>query len=157
MVREVLTQAVGFRKSEIKGGQLLVNGQPVLLKGVNRHEHDPEKGHVVDRESMLTDIRLMKEMNVNSVRTAHYPNDPLWYRLCDEYGLYVVDEANVESHGIGYDPRESLANRPEWTHVFIDRTERMFQRDKKSCLYYSLVAGKRIWVRNYFLGNPING
>ena len=97
---------------------------------MNRHEHDPEKGHVVDRESMLTDIRLMKEMNVNSVRTAHYPNDPLWYRLCDEYGLYVVDEANVESHGIGYDPRESLANRPEWTHVFIDRTERMFQRDK---------------------------
>ena len=130
VVREVLTQAVGFRKSEIKGGQLLVNGQPVLLKGVNRHEHDPKKGHVVDRESMLTDIRLMKEMNVNSVRTAHYPNDPLWYRLCDEYGLYVVDEANVESHGIGYDPRESLANRPEWTHVFIDRTERMFQRDK---------------------------
>ena len=128
--KEVLVQAVGFRKSEIKGGQLLVNGQPVLLKGVNRHEHDPKKGHVVDRESMMTDIRLMKEMNINSVRTSHYPNDPLWYRLCDEYGLYVVDEANIESHGIGYDPRESLANRPEWTGVFIERTERMFQRDK---------------------------
>lgn len=111
VVREVLTQAVGFRKSEIKGGQLLVNGQPVLLKGVNRHEHDPKKGHVVDRESMLTDIRLMKEMNVNSVRTAHYPNDPLWYRLCDEYGLYVIDEANIESHGIGYDPRESFGEQ----------------------------------------------
>ncbi|RHR80552.1 glycoside hydrolase family 2 TIM barrel-domain containing protein [Odoribacter sp. AF15-53] len=130
VVKEVLVQAVGFRKSEIKGGQLLVNGQPVLLKGVNRHEHDPKKGHVVDRESMMTDIRLMKEMNINSVRTSHYPNDPLWYRLCDEYGLYVVDEANIESHGIGYDPRESLANRPEWTGVFIERTERMFQRDK---------------------------
>ena len=96
VVKEVLVQAVGFRKSEIKGGQLLVNGQPVLLKGVNRHEHDPKKGHVVDRESMMTDIRLMKEMNINSVRTSHYPNDPLWYRLCDEYGLYVVDEANIE-------------------------------------------------------------
>ena len=130
VVKEVLVQAVGFRKSEIKGGQLLVNGQPVLLKGVNRHEHDPKKGHVVDRESMMTDIRLMKEMNINSVRTSHYPHDPFWYRLCDEYGLYVVDEANIESHGIGYDPRESLANRPEWTGVFIERTERMFQRDK---------------------------
>lgn len=129
-VREVLSHKIGFRSSEIKNGELLVNGKPVLLKGVNRHEHHATEGHVVDYASMIQDIKLMKQHNVNSVRTCHYPNDPMWYRLCDEYGLYIVDEANIESHGIGYDVDKALANRPEWTHVFLDRTERMFNRDK---------------------------
>ena len=129
-VKEVLAHKIGFRTSEIRNGQLLVNGKPVLLKGVNRHEHHATEGHVVDYASMLEDVKLMKEHNINSVRTCHYPDDPMWYRLCDEYGLYVVDEANIESHGIGYDPKKALANRPEWTHVFIERTERMFNRDK---------------------------
>lgn len=127
---QYISQNVGFRKSEIKHAQLLVNGKPVYIKGVNRHEHDPHKGHVVDKESMLRDIKLMKENNINSVRTSHYPDDPLWYELCDIYGLYIVDEANIESHGMGYKPDQCLANQPEWQNAFIDRTERMFERDK---------------------------
>lgn len=130
ITKEVLTHQIGFRRSEIKDGQLLINGKPVYFKGVNRHEHDAYAGHVVSKESMLKDILLMKQFNINSVRTSHYPNDPMWYRLCNEYGLYVVNEANVESHGIGYDPDKALANRKEWTHVFLDRTIRMFERDK---------------------------
>ncbi len=87
---------------------MLVNGKAVLLKGVNRHEHDPVTGHVVSKESMLQDITLMKQNNINTVRTCHYPDDPYWYELCDKYGLYVIDEANIESHGMGYGAR-SLA------------------------------------------------
>lgn len=128
--RQYIARNIGFRKSEIRNAQLLVNGKPVYIKGVNRHEHDQYTGHVVDEESMLLDIRLMKENNINSVRTSHYPNDPRWYELCDIYGLYVVDEANIESHGMGYDPDKCLANQPEWQNAFIDRTERMFERDK---------------------------
>lgn len=127
---QYVARNIGFRQSEIKHAQLLVNGKPIYIKGVNRHEHDPYKGHVVDEESMLRDIQLMKENNINSVRTSHYPNDPRWYELCDIYGLYVVDEANIESHGMGYDPTKCLANQPEWQNAFIDRTERMFERDK---------------------------
>lgn len=127
---EVIVRSVGVRKSEIKHAQLLVNGQPVYIKGVNRHEHDAVNGHVVDEASMIEDIRLMKQFNINSVRTSHYPNDPRWYELCDLYGLYVIDEANIESHGMGYDPDKCLANQPEWEKAFIDRTERMFERDK---------------------------
>lgn len=140
VVKEVLSHQIGFRSSEIRNGHLLVNGKPVLLKGVNRHEHHPTEGHVVGYASMLEDVKLMKQHNINSVRTCHYPSDPMWYRLCNEYGLYVVDEANIESHGIGYDPDKALANRPEWTHVFIDRTERMFNRDKNhpSVIIWSL-------------------
>ncbi|MEQ3332115.1 glycoside hydrolase family 2 TIM barrel-domain containing protein, partial [Phocaeicola vulgatus] len=89
---QYISQYIGFRKSEIKHAQLLVNGKPVYIKGVNRHEHDPYNGHVVDEASMLRDIQLMKENNINSVRTSHYPNDPRWYELCDIYGMYVVDE-----------------------------------------------------------------
>ncbi len=99
---QTLKQSIGFRTSEIKNGQLLINGKAVLLKGVNRHEHDPITGHVVSRESMLQDIRLMKQNNINAVRTSHYPDDPYWYDLCDKYGIYVIDEANIESHGMGY-------------------------------------------------------
>lgn len=128
--QQYTSQLIGFRESEIKHAQLLINGKPVYIKGVNRHEHDPYNGHVVDEASMIQDIKLMKEHNINAVRTSHYPNDPRWYELCDIYGLYVVDEANVESHGMGYDPNKCLANQPEWEKAFIDRTERMFERDK---------------------------
>lgn len=120
---------VGFRTSEIKNGQLLVNGQPVLLKGVNRHEHDPVNGHVVTRESMLADIKDFKRFNINSVRTAHYPNDPLWYELCDQYGIYVIDEANIESHGYGYKKGETLAQDPTFAAQHMDRIQRMARRD----------------------------
>ena len=120
----------GFRKIEIKNGQLLVNGVPVLLKGVNRHEHDPDLGHYVTKESMLDDIRLMKQNNINAVRTCHYPDDPEWYDLCDEHGLYLIDEANIESHGMGYKPDETLANKPEWKKAHLDRIQRMVERDK---------------------------
>ncbi|OGD18759.1 MAG: beta-galactosidase, partial [Candidatus Aminicenantes bacterium RBG_16_63_16] len=120
----------GFRKVEIKSGQLLVNGQPILIKGVNRHEHDPVTAQYVTRESMLQDIILMKRHNINTVRTSHYPNDPQWYELCDEYGLYLIDEANIESHGMGYRPDRTLANRPEWKAAHLDRVRRMVERDK---------------------------
>ncbi|SHF88207.1 beta-galactosidase [Mariniphaga anaerophila] len=137
---QVVNYPIGFRKVEIQHAQLLVNGTPVYLKGVNRHEHDPVNGHVVTEESMIQDLTLMKKNNINSVRTSHYPNDPKWYELCDKYGMYVVDEANIESHGIGYDPDKALANRPEWENAFIDRTERMFERDKNhpSVIIWSL-------------------
>jgi beta-galactosidase len=121
---------VGFRTAEIRDGLFLVNGVPVRLKGVNRHEHDPNTGHVISRELMMKDIRLMKEANINTVRTCHYPNDPVWYDLCDEYGLYVIDEANVESHGMGYDPDRTLGNQPDWMAAHLNRTQRMVERDK---------------------------
>jgi beta-galactosidase len=137
---QYISRFIGFRKSEIKHAQLLINGKPVYIKGVNRHEHDPFKGHVVDEASMIRDLKLMKENNINSVRTSHYPNDPRWYELCDIYGMYVVDEANIESHGMGYDADKCLANQPEWQKAFIDRTERMFERDKNhpSIIIWSL-------------------
>lgn len=139
-IQEVIARNMGFRECETKNAQLLVNGQPVYIKGVNRHEHDQFNGHVVDEASMIEDIKLMKQFNINAVRTSHYPNDPLWYELCDIYGLYVVDEANVESHGMGYKPEIALANQPEWEAAFIDRTERMFERDKNhpSVIIWSL-------------------
>ncbi|GAA5041196.1 beta-galactosidase [Marivirga lumbricoides] len=121
---------VGFREVKIANGQLLVNGQPVLLKGVNRHEHDERYGHVISRESMLKDIELFKQNNINAVRTSHYPNDPLWYQLCDEYGIYVIDEANIETHGFGYDEDKTPANKPEFLEPHLDRMRRMVERDK---------------------------
>ncbi len=129
-VFEIESCRFGFRKVEVKDGQLLLNGQPILIKGVNRHEHDPDTGHYVSPESMVRDIQLMKQFNINTVRTSHYPNHPLWYDLCDRYGLYVIDEANIESHGIGYKPENTLANRPEWKNAHLDRIVRMVERDK---------------------------
>lgn len=131
---------VGFRSAEIKNGQFLVNGKAILFKGVNRHESDPLTGHVISRESMIQDIRLMKEANINTVRTCHYPNDPEWYALCDEYGLYVIDEANIESHGMGYHPDKTLGNNPAWREAHLNRTERMVERDKNhpSVIMWSL-------------------
>ena len=125
---EVSMLEIGFRDIEIKDGQLLVNGQPVLIKGVNRHEMNPYKGYVVSESDMIQDIMIMKQLNVNAVRTSHYPNDPLWYSLCDKYGLYVVDEANNESHGMGYG-KESLAHDPSYERAHAERIRRMVQRD----------------------------
>ncbi len=129
-VVEVVPQRVGFRKVEIKDGQLQVNGRPILIKGVNRHEHDADTGHSVTVEQMVRDVRLMKRHNINAVRTSHYPNATAWYDLCDEYGLYVIDEANIESHGMGYDPARTLGNNPAWKTAHMDRTVRMVERDK---------------------------
>lgn len=126
---EVIAQRVGFRTSEIKDGQLLVNGKPILIKGVNRHEVDTRTGFVMSRERMIEDIQLMKLFNINAVRTSHYPNTPEWYDLCDEYGIYVVDEANVESHGMGYGEK-TLASNPLFAKAHIERNLRMIQRDK---------------------------
>jgi len=127
---EALSCKTGFRKVELKDGLLYVNGEYVLSKGVDRHEHDEKTGHVVDEESMRKDLYLMKTNNINTVRTSHYPNDPLWYQLCDEYGMYVIDEANIESHGIGYHPDRTLGNKPEWMEAHLDRMRRMVERDK---------------------------
>ena len=119
---------VGFRSVEIKNAQLLVNGQPVLIKGVNRHEMSPDGAYHVTREEMLRDVKVMKELNINTVRTCHYPNDPFWYELCDRYGLYVIDEANIESHGMGYGEK-TLAKRDDYAYAHMIRMQRMVQRD----------------------------
>ena len=127
---EVVKQNIGFRSLEIKNAQFLVNGKPVLFKGVNRHESHPETHHVITKEQMEEDIRIMKELNMNAVRLSHYPNDPYFYDLCDIYGFYVIDEANIESHGMYYDPERTLGNNPDWEYAHHIRIERMVQRDK---------------------------
>ena len=139
-VTEIVTTRVGFRRVEIIDGILTLNGRPIVLRGVNRHEHDPERAHVVSEASMIEDIRLMKQLNINAVRAAHYPNVPRWYELTDEYGLYVVDEANIESHGMGFEPGVTLAGRPDWLATHMDRTQRMVERDKNhaSIIIWSL-------------------
>lgn len=118
----------GFRTVEIRGAQLLVNGKPVLIKGVDRHEMSPYGGYDVTEDEMVEDIRIMKELNVNAVRTSHYPNSPVWYSLCDRYGIYVVDEADVESHGMGYGEK-SLAKNPAFFKAHLERNARMVKRD----------------------------
>ena len=120
--------AFGFRTVEIKNSQLLVNGKPILIKGANRHEMNPYKGYVVSEADMIRDIRIMKELNINAVRTCHYPDDPVWLSLCDKYGLYLVDEGNIESHGMGYG-KETLANRPDYQAAHLIRDQRMVLRD----------------------------
>lgn len=119
---EVIPQKVGFRNVEIKNAQLLINGQPVLVKGADRHEMDPDGGYVVSLERMIQDIKIMKQLNINAVRTSHYPCDPRWYDLCDEYGIYITAEANLESHGMGYEEK-SLAKFPEYIMPHIERNE----------------------------------
>ncbi|HTJ78180.1 MAG TPA: glycoside hydrolase family 2 TIM barrel-domain containing protein [Rariglobus sp.] len=138
-VIEAVPSRIGFRTSEIKDGQLLVNGKPVLIRGVNRHEWNPDLGQVMTRELMIEDIVLMKQNNINAVRTCHYPNVPEWYALCDEYGLYLVDEANIESHGMGFGDN-SLSKKPAWGPAHLDRTVRMVERDKNhpSVIVWSL-------------------
>lgn len=130
----------GFRKIEVKDGRLLLNGKLLYIKGVNRHEFDPKRGHAVTVETMIQDIKLMKQNNINTVRTSHYPNQTKWYDLCDYYGLLVIDEANIESHGVGWDEKITLANKPEWEKAHIDRVQRMVERDKNhaSIIFWSL-------------------
>ncbi|MDR1631957.1 MAG: DUF4981 domain-containing protein [Dysgonamonadaceae bacterium] len=132
-IKESVGCKVGFRSVEISDGQLLINGKPVRLRGINRHEHDPATGQTVSLERMKQDVLLMKQANINAVRTSHYPNNTQWYELCDEYGIYVFDEADIEEHGL----RGFLANRPEWLPAFMDRTVRMVERDKN---YPSVIA-----------------
>lgn len=164
-VLEVVSQKVGFRHIEIKGGQLLVNGQPVLIKGVNRHELDPDGGYVVSMERMMEDIKIMKRLNVNAVRTCHYPDDPRWYDLCDKYGLYVTAEANLESHGMGYG-RNTLAKSADYEAMHIERNEANVMQFKNhpSIIVWSLgnEAGYGInfekaydWVKSYDATRPV--
>ncbi len=136
---EVIPQRVGFRTSEIKDRRFRLNGVPLLVKGVNRHEHHADTGHTLDRASMLRDIQMLKENNFNAVRTCHYPNMPLWYDLCDEYGIMLMDEGNIESHGMGY-KEETLAKQPEWKAAHLDRVVRMVERDKNhaSVVFWSI-------------------
>ena len=126
-VLEVIPIKVGFRKVELKNAQILVNGQPILIKGANRHEMDPDGGYVVSRERMIQDIQIMKMFNLNAVRTCHYPDNNLWYELCDQYGLYVVAEANIESHGMGYG-KNTLAKREDYKKAHLERNQRNVQR-----------------------------
>lgn len=138
---------VGFKTSEIKNGRLHINGVPILVKGANRHEHS-QKGRTVSKELMLKDIELMKQNNINTVRNSHYPTDQYWYELCDQYGLYVIDEANIESHGMGYGAK-TLAKDTTWLPAHMDRTERMYHRAKN---YPSII----IWSLGNEAGNGLN-
>ena len=136
---EVIPVKVGFRKIELKNAQILVNGQPVLFKGADRHEMDPDGGYVVSPERMIQDIKVMKEYNINAVRTCHYPDNNLWYDLCDKYGIYVVAEANVESHGMGYGDK-TLAKNPLFAKAHMERNQRNVQRgyNHPSIIFWSL-------------------
>ncbi len=129
---EAISQKVGFKKVEVKNGNLLVNGKAIMIRGVNRHEWDPVRGRAITEESMVRDIQLMKQNNINAVRTSHYPNQERWYELCNEYGLYVIDEANIEAHGMQFHDESfgHITNDSTWTNAFLDRGERMFERDK---------------------------
>jgi len=146
---ETVSQRIGFRTVEIRDGLLRVNGVPLVVKGVNRHEHDPYTGHVISRERMREDLLLMKAANMNAVRTSHYPEDPYFYDLADEFGLYIVDEANIESHGMGYRPDVTLGNNPEWEGAHLERMRRMVERDKN---HPSVI----IWSMGNEAGNGVN-
>ena len=136
---EVVPVKVGFRKIELKNAQILVNGQPVLFKGADRHELDPDGGYVVSRDRMIQDIQIMKQFNINAVRTCHYPDDNFWYELCDKYGIYVVAEANIESHGMGYGDK-TLAKEPTYKKAHMERNQRNVQRgfNHPSIIFWSL-------------------
>lgn len=138
-VSEVVPVKVGFRKVELKDAQILVNGQPVLFKGANRHEMDPDGGYYVSRERMIQDIQIMKQFNINAVRTCHYPDDNFWYELCDKYGIYVVAEANLESHGMGYEEK-TLAKVSSYKKAHLERNQRNVQRgfNHPSIIFWSL-------------------
>lgn len=165
-VVEVIPQHVGFRKIEIKGGQLLVNGKAVYIKGVNRQETDPTTGQTISRARMEEDIKLLKQYNINALRMSHYPNDEYFYELCDKYGIYVVDEANLESHGMGYETSKTLGNKPDWELAHLQRIQRMVERDKNhpSIIIWSLgnEAGNGynfyrayLWLKNRDNSRPI--
>lgn len=126
---EVIPLNVGFRKVEIHDGHLLVNGRRILIRGINRHEHHPDRGQATSIASMIRNIRLMNGFNINAARTSHYPNRPAWYDLCGQYGLYPIEEANIESHGMGCGER-SLARRPECLEALVNRRRCIVERDK---------------------------
>ncbi|MDP4283838.1 MAG: glycoside hydrolase family 2 TIM barrel-domain containing protein [Bacteroidota bacterium] len=147
-VIEVIPQKTGFRKVEIKDGVLYVNGKAIFIKGVNRHEMDPITGQYISKERMMQDVRIMKENNINAVRTCHYPDDPYWYQLCDKYGLYVVDEADLESHGMGFGAN-SLSKKPDWFLQHFQRDSRAVERDKNH-------ASVIIWSMGNEAGMGIN-
>jgi beta-galactosidase len=162
---EVIPVKVGFRQVEIKNGQFLVNGQPVLIKGANRHEMDPDNGYAVSRERMIQDIKVMKSLNINAVRTCHYPDANTWYDLCDEYGLYVVAEANIESHGMGYG-EHTLAKNPLYALAHMERNQRNIQRgfNHPSIVFWSLgneagmgpnFEAAYNWIKNEDPGRPV--
>lgn len=148
-VIEVIPQRVGFRSVEIKGSDLLVNGKRVFLKGVNRHEHNATQGHTLSHEDMRKDMEMMKKLNVNAVRHSHYPPDPYWMELCDEYGLYVIDEANIESHGRYYSLETTFANDKKWRVPHLERITRMYERDKN---HASVIT----WSLGNEAGNGVN-
>lgn len=162
-ITHVERSRIGFRKVEIIAGRICLNGQPLIFRGVNRHEHDPDTGHVITEDSMLQDIYLMKQHNINAVRTSHYPNHPRWYELCDELGLYLIDEANIESHGIW----DRLARDPAWETAFMERVTRMVARDKNhpSILIWSLgnesgygpnLAAAANWIHEHDPSRPVH-
>ena len=148
-VLEATRLEIGFRDVRVENGLVKVNGQPILIKGANRHEHHPETGHVMDKATMEADIRALKTHHFNAVRTSHYPNHPYWYTLCNRYGLYVYDEANIESHGIGYDLDKTLGNNPDWAHAHHMRTQRMIARDRN---HPSIIC----WSMGNEAGNGVN-
>ena len=163
----VTNQKVGFRKVEIRNAQLLVNGQPVLIKGADRHEIDPDGGYVVSRERMVQDIRIMKQLNINAVRTSHYPNDPMWYDLCDEYGIYVVAEANQESHGFQYGD-DAPSKKPMFALQILQRNQNNVQTyfNHPSIITWSLgnetadgpnFAAAYKWIKGYDPSRPVQG
>jgi len=163
---ETIAQQIGFRTVEIVNGRFLINGRHVRLKGANLHEHHDETGHVVDEETMLRDIELMKAANLNAVRNSHYPQQERWYELTSEHGLYVIDEANIESHGYGYDHDKTLGNKPHWMPHHLDRTQRMLERTKNfpSVVIWSLgnEAGDGVnlgatydWIKSRDLSRPV--
>ncbi|MFW9972251.1 MAG: glycoside hydrolase family 2 TIM barrel-domain containing protein, partial [Candidatus Odinarchaeota archaeon] len=137
----------GFRKVEIKNNQIYINGVSIIFKGVNRHEHDPDYGRVIPFSRMIEDIKILKQNNINAVRTSHYPNNPKWYDLCDEYGIYVMDEANVESHGL----RKKLPKSdPKWTNSVVDRMVRMVERDKNHpCVFMWSLGNEAGFGKNF--------
>ncbi len=166
-VLETTQQRIGFRQVEIKKQQLWVNGVSIKIQGVNRHDTNPDTGHMVTRADMLQDIILMKRHNINAVRTSHYPNDPLWLDLCDEYGLYVIDEADLETHGFGYEAADIPARVELWKSSFVDRAVRMVERDKNHACIIMWSLGNESgfgpnhvamanWIRQRDLSRPIH-
>ena len=139
---EVVANRVGFRTIELKDGVFLVNGVAIMLKGVNRHDHHPEGGRTVSLETMEQDVLIAKRHNINAVRTAHYPNDPRFYDLCDKYGLYVIDETDLETHGFELaGDIDRLSDDPDWEEAYVDRVRRMVERDKNHPFYHNVVSG----------------